>query len=68
MLCSLRDCVVTPSPLAGEGGDEGMDDSLSSIQHPHLIPLPSRERKKSELRHSLLVRPLYGNESDGAGG
>ena len=31
-----------PSPLAGEGKGEG-----ESIEHPHLYPLPSRERRLS---------------------
>jgi len=30
----------------GEGWDEGMIDDLSYAYHPHLNPLPFRERKK----------------------
>jgi len=53
----LTDCVVTPSTLAGEGGDEGRIKSVSSEAHPHLNPLPSME-KKYEAKIRVVTQPL----------
>ena len=61
------DCVITPSPLVGEGGDEGTDNNLSSIHHPHLSPLPSRERKKIELQHSPRKGEAHARKAGGVG-
>ena len=46
----LWQCAKAPSPLAGEGWDEG-----DSTYHPHLNPLPSRERRLREGWPELIV-------------
>ena len=46
----LGRCANSPSPLAGEGQDEG-----DSTYHPHLNPLPSMERRIIEGWPELIV-------------